>query len=96
MGRYYDYLQGRGVDLTKLGVEDLRRHQLVITDENGTERDSHTIYKSIVFDTTLDGASFHLCDGNWYRIEDEYIAKLETYLDAHYIEFTLPPYLHAR
>jgi uncharacterized protein (TIGR04141 family) len=95
MGRYYEYLQGRGVDLAKLNVEDLRRHHLVLTDENGTQRDSHTIYKSLVFDTTLDGASFHLCEGNWYRVEDDYISRLEHHLDALCAIMTLPPYVHS-
>lgn len=48
-----------------MGVEDLRRHALILTDEDGNSRDRYSIFKSLVFDTTLKGAqgeTFHLCE----------------------------------
>src|SRR3546814_595973 len=74
IGRYYEYLDEHGIDLNALGVEDLRRHALVLTDEDGNSRDRYSIFKSLVFDTTLEdaqGETFHLCEGNWYRIRSE-------------------------
>lgn len=97
IGRYYDYLDEHGVDLNTMGVDDLRRHLLVLTDEDGNSRDRYSIMKSLVFDKTLDGSegeTFHLCEGCWYRIEDSYIARLSAYLDPLCAECDLPPYDH--
>lgn len=96
IGRYYEYLDGRGSELNALGIEDLRRHALVLTDEDGNGRDRYSIFKSFVFDTTLEGAqgeTFHLCEGNWYRIGHEYITRLSAYLDPLFEDSDLPPYI---
>jgi uncharacterized protein (TIGR04141 family) len=98
IGRYFAYLDEHAVDLDGLGVEDLRRHALVLTDEDGNGRDRYSIYKSLVFDTTLEGAegeTFHLCEGNWYRIDNTYIARLGAYLDPLFAVSDLPAYAHA-
>ncbi|MER8648772.1 DUF6119 family protein [Mesorhizobium sp. M1121] len=98
IGRYFAYLDEHEVDFDRMGVEDLRRHVLVLTDENGNDRDRYSIYKSLVFDTTLEGAdgdTYHLCEGNWYRVENTYIARLSTYLDPLFAASDLPAYAHA-
>lgn len=97
IGRYYDYLQTREVNLGDVDLEDLRHHALILTDENGVAKDRYSIFKSLVFDTTLeaaDGATFHLSEGQWYRIENEYIERLRTYLDPLCVPSDLPPYDH--
>lgn len=97
IGRYYEYLDEHGINLNALGVEDLRRHALVLTDEDGNSRDRYGIFKCLIFDTTLEdaqGESFHLCEGNWYRIDDTYIARLSAYLDPLCADSDLPPYNH--
>ncbi|MBC7284672.1 DUF6119 family protein, partial [Hoeflea sp.] len=94
IGRYYEYLDDCESDLNVLGVGELRRHALVLTDEDGNSRDRYSIFKSLVFDTTLEGAegeTFHLSEGNWYRIDDAYIARLSTYLDPLCKDCDLPP-----
>jgi uncharacterized protein (TIGR04141 family) len=97
IGRYYDYLDAHRIDLGTIDIEGLRRHVLVLTDEDGGGRDRYSIYKSLVFDTTLEGAegeTFHLSEGNWYRIDNRYIARLRAYLDPLCSESDLPPYAH--
>jgi len=97
IGRYYEYLDEHGADLNAMEIDDLRRHVLVLTDEDGNSRDRYSIFKSLVFDTAVEGAkdeTFHLCEGNWYRIEDAYIARLSTYLDPLCTDSDLPPYDH--
>ena len=94
MGRLYDYLDSHGKNLNDVSVRELRHYALLITDEHGSPRDRFSIYKSLIFDTTLDGASFHLCEGNWYRVEEDYVSKVETYLDLHWTKISLPPYQH--
>lgn len=98
IGRYYEYLDEHEIDLNALGVEDLRRHVLVLTDEDGNSRDRYSIFKSMVFDAALDdaqGETFHLCEGNWYRIDDAYIARLSAYLDPLCVASDLPPFDHS-
>jgi uncharacterized protein (TIGR04141 family) len=94
IGRLYEYLESRGKNLNGIGTEELRRYALLVTDEHGSVRNRFSIYKSLIFDTTLNGASFHLCEGNWYRVEKDYVSKIETYLDPHWIKVSLPPYHH--
>jgi uncharacterized protein (TIGR04141 family) len=98
IGRYYEYLDEHEVDLATLGINDLRRHALVLADEDGNARDRYSIFKGLVFDTTLAGAqdeTFHLTEGNWYRVEDNYITRLADYLDPLCVPSDLPPYDHA-
>ncbi|MND43459.1 hypothetical protein D3C80_342540 [compost metagenome] len=98
IGRYFAYLDEHAVAFDELSVEDLRKHALVLTDEDGNGRDRYSIFKSLVFDTTLDDVeseTFHLCEGNWYRIENSYIARLSAYLDPLFTASDLPAYAHA-
>lgn len=97
IGRYFEYLDEHGIDVNAMGVDELRRHVLILTDEDGNSRDRYSIFKSLVFDTVLEsahGETFHLCEGNWYRIDDTYIARLSTYLDPLCADSDLPPYDH--
>jgi len=97
IGRYYDYLDEHETDLPAMGIEDLRRHALVLTDEDGNARDRYSVFKSLVFDATLEGAqgeTFHLSEGHWYRIDNDYIARLVAYLDPLCVDSDLPPYDH--
>ncbi|MGV1758847.1 DUF6119 family protein [Rhizobium sp. A22-96] len=98
IGRYFAYLDEHTVDFDELSVEDLRKHALVLTDEDGNGRDRYSIFRSLVFDTTLEdmeSETFHLCEGNWYRIENSYIARLSAYLDPLFTASDLPAYAHA-
>lgn len=98
IGRYYDYLDGRQTDLDAMGIEDLRCHALLLTDEDGGSRERYSIFKSLVFDTTLEnaeGETFHLCEGNWFRVDNSYIARLSAYLDPLCMASDLPPYNHS-
>jgi uncharacterized protein (TIGR04141 family) len=98
IGRYYEYLDEHEIDLSSITVDDLRRHALVLTDEDGNGRDRYSIFKSLVFDTTLEsaqGETFHFCEGNWYRIDDAYITRLSAYLDPLCKNSDLPVYVHS-
>lgn len=97
IGRYYDYLEKNEVALTAIGINELSRHALVLTDEDGNGRNKFSIFKSLVFDTVLDGVAnetFHMCEGNWYRVEDAYIDRLKEFLDPLFTASDLPPYKH--
>jgi uncharacterized protein (TIGR04141 family) len=96
MGLYYEYLEQHEVELNTIGIEDLQRHDLLVTNEDGSPRERHSIYKSLIFDTMLAGETeaYHLCEGNWYKVEQEYVARLEAYLDPRCKDIPLPAYDH--
>lgn len=94
MARYYEYLERREVDLNTIGIDQLKGYRLIIEDENGVAKDRHRVHMSLIFDTTLDGASFHLSEGHWYKVESEYVKKIEEYLDPFCVGLPLPAYEH--
>ena len=93
---YYNYIEFNGKDLATLGIEDLKKHTLYLTDENGFPRDSHSIFKSLIFECSTgdEDATYHLIDGNWYKAENAYIDKLRAFLDPLCIDLPYPDYLH--
>jgi uncharacterized protein (TIGR04141 family) len=96
IGRYYEYLDERGKPLANITLEDLKQHTLRLTDEDGDPYQHYPIFNCLIFDTTLNGGTetHHLCEGNWYKIENGYIAKLKAYLDPLCADLTLPAYSH--
>ena len=50
----------------------------------------------MIFDTTLDSGTkaYHLCEGNWYEIETDYIKRLSEYLDPLCRDATFPHFAH--
>jgi len=98
IGRYYEYLAEKGIDINTVDVETLKRHELLLTNDDGSVvRDRHSIFKSLVFDTALDDGteSYHLCEGNWYLVDSDYVARLKAYLDPLCQDTTLPDFNHA-
>lgn len=97
IGRYYDYLEQMGVDLNTVDPDILRQHCLVLTNEDGEPRgERYSIFKCLVFDTILSDATqtYHLCDGNWYLINKDFVFRLANYLDPLCGATTLPAFNH--
>lgn len=86
MLHYHDYLLKNGRDLTDVTIDQFKTHSLYLCDENGSKRDSFTVHKCMIFDASLDGddRAYHLCDGNWYMVDREYMAELASFLDPHF------------
>lgn len=95
IGRYYEYLESHDIEAKDLDLPIIKKHKLVLTTEDGSPRDAHTIFKSLIFDAQMDGGSYHLCEGNWYRVEPQYVARLAKLLDPLCSEIELPPYTHS-
>lgn len=92
--KYHEYLSENGLNMSGLEFNCLKKHRLILCDSDGKERKGYSIYKSLLFDTKIegDGHAYHLCEGNWYKIEQKFVEELKTYLDAYHEETTLPPY----
>lgn len=96
MEPYLDYLEKTKGGLAAVGIADLKKHQLLLTDEHGEIRDRHSVYKSLLFDVQLsESESFHLSDGHWYKVENSYVQKMESYLDPLCIDLGFPDFNHA-
>ncbi|HYG09221.1 MAG TPA: DUF6119 family protein [Pyrinomonadaceae bacterium] len=94
---YYDYLDEKGKPLQDVDVGDLKQHRLLLVNEDSDQREPFSIYRSLIFDTSLpgDGAVYHLAEGNWYRFEKAYVDNMRGYLDPLFItDPHLIPYNH--
>jgi uncharacterized protein (TIGR04141 family) len=97
IGRYYEYLEHAEIDLNTVDTETLRQHCLVLTNEDGEPRgERYSIFKCLVFDTTLYDLSqtYHLCEGNWYLIDKDFVSRLSTYLDPLCANATISNFNH--
>lgn len=73
------------VDTLVHDVESLKTHKLHIDYEHGHHK-QYTVYKCLLFDCELDGDSYHLTEGNWYKIDQNYMAKIKTEVDPYFRE----------
>jgi uncharacterized protein (TIGR04141 family) len=94
--RYYEYLEAKGHSVEGIDAISLEAHRLKLTDDDGRSPKGWPILKCLLFDTCLDDGTqtFHLADGNWYAVENSYIAKLRTRLDPLCFDLGLPAYRH--
>ena len=85
---YYDYVIESNLDVSQIELDDLYNHNIVCQDiENKKDIGCYSIYNCIVFDTTdSDNNTYHLCDGNWYKINQDYILQLKNELDPIFID----------
>ncbi len=98
LGRYFTYLEEHGVSLDDIEIEHLKKHCLVLTDEDGKPKgERHNVYKCLIYDTVLDdeNETYHLCDGNWYLVDTDFVSKLSEFLDPLCAETDLPDFTHA-
>ena len=84
IGNYRNYLTERGVEVNDVSL--FNKHTLNVFDENGQLLRSYSIYKSLLFDCTLNGKTYRLCEGSWYEISSDFMAKLKAELDPVFID----------
>ena len=85
---YYDYVIESNLDVSQIELDDLYNHNIVCQDiESKKDIGCYSIYDCIVFDTTdSDNNTYHLCDGTWYKINQDYILQLKNELDPIFID----------
>ncbi len=84
IGHYREFLRSR--DIEDADLNQLKHHRLNIRDDNGSTKQSYPIYQCLLFDCTVDANHYHLCDGSWYRIEQDYIKQLKADLDPYFAD----------
>ncbi|OZC55430.1 hypothetical protein CH267_12635 [Rhodococcus sp. 06-621-2] len=93
VSHYYEYLKENKVDLSKVVLLDLKNNSVVMVDEDGgSSWGRFSVYKTILFDTRLprDSFAYHLMEGDWYRVEADYLKRLTEYLDPICTTTSLP------
>jgi len=92
IGHYYAHLEGRGIALNQITITSLKSDRLFIREgDDGNIKDEPTVYKCLVFDTILQaaqGQTYHLCDGEWYKIDNNFIAKMDGFLAGEQYNFS--------
>lgn len=93
MDDYYAYLAAHGINAEVLTVDKLRHHRLCVTTDDGGKRREYSIYRSLIFETSLDGQdeAYHLSEGTWYRVDANYLKILAADIDPLFIDCNLPP-----
>lgn len=87
IGHYREFLASRNIDNVEL--VHLQHHKLNIKDESGNTKQSFPIYQCLLFDCEHDSNHYHLCDGSWYRIGQDYISQLKASLDPCFVEHSI-------
>ncbi|MCV9926633.1 TIGR04141 family sporadically distributed protein [Flavobacterium sp. LS1R49] len=82
---YREYLLDKGIEEVE-DVEKFNTHKLRILDDNEILIKEYSIYKSFLFDCEVEGKTYHLCEGEWYFIETDFIINLSTELDSIFID----------
>lgn len=84
IGNYREYLTERNVEIGNVSV--FHKHSLCILDENGSPIQSFSIYKAFLYDCTYNHKTYHLCEGEWYEINTNFIDRLKSELDPIFID----------
>lgn len=95
---YYKYLDERNKDLDTLTIKDLKSNKVLQLDEDNTVKNEYYLYECLVFDTKLSGETeqtFHLSEGHWHRVEDDYVNQVRNYLDPLNNPTNLPDFVHS-
>jgi uncharacterized protein (TIGR04141 family) len=92
---FYDFL-GPDYDLAGMTAEIFKAFRMMLTDVDGAPGRTYSVYRSLIYDGEIagEGLVYHLCEGQWYRVEQSYIERLKNYLDAKCVDADIPPYNH--
>ena len=91
--KYKDFL-GSISSPVGLTIDILENHKLLIENCNSQLKDTHIIFDCLLFDTIIDDINYHLYDGQWYKIEKEFLNQLSKKLDKFFEESLLPNFNH--
>ena len=95
---YYNYLNERNKNIDSLTIDDLKSNKVLQLDENDNVKSKHSLFKCLVYDTKLSGETaqtYHLSEGHWFKVEDEYVNQMRSYLDPLCNPTNLPDFAHS-
>lgn len=83
---YYAHLARSNLRVDELTIERLKVQRLYLTNDRGEPRRKYSVFKSLLFDTSLDGSTYYLNEGNWYEVDRSYVAGLQAKLDEYWAD----------
>ncbi|NRN14956.1 MULTISPECIES: TIGR04141 family sporadically distributed protein [Serratia] len=91
---FYDYLGD--IDLNTFDMDKIKSFSLNICNEQGVTTKAYNIYRSFIYEVHFHDEKivYHLCEGEWYKVDQDYLVSLKTYIDERCEDTTLPPYNH--
>ncbi|UPT54993.1 TIGR04141 family sporadically distributed protein [Dickeya zeae] len=94
LDEFYDYLGE--VDLNTLDIDKIKSFSLNLCNEEGIITKAYNIYRSFIYDIHFDNEEvvYHLCEGEWYKVDQDYLQSLKVYIDAKCEDTLFPPYNH--
>lgn len=94
LDEFYDYLGT--VDLNTFDIDRVKDFSLNLCNEEGLITKVYNIYRSFIYDINFEDEEvvYHLCEGEWYRVDQDYLQILKTYIDAKCEDTQLPKYNH--
>ena len=87
ISHYREYLRDK--QIFEVTSDVFKRHKLNIQDENGQTRQSYYIFKCFLFDCDLDSSHYHLCEGEWYYVEEDYLNKIKKTINPYFKEYDI-------
>lgn len=82
---YREYLKEKRIDNID-SIEKFKSHKLRLIDDNDTLIEEYTIFKSLLFDCEHEGNMYHLCEGEWYLINNDFLQKIADELNPLFID----------
>jgi uncharacterized protein (TIGR04141 family) len=85
---YIDYYRDYLSDNSKknITIQDIQKHSMNLCNDDGYSFQGYSVFKSLLFDCEISGNSYHLCEGNWYQVDDDYLKSLNKFLDPYFYE----------
>ncbi|RZP19174.1 MAG: hypothetical protein EVA34_02085 [Erythrobacter sp.] len=94
LGGLYEFAAANEFDLSQL--ENIKTTKVTITDVDGRPYRSHSLMRCLVYDheEPSESVMYHLSDGDWYKVQQDYVEEIVEYLDGKFVENDLPEYDH--
>lgn len=94
LSEFYDYLDG--MNIANLDINALNDFSMNLCNQEGNVTKTYSIYRSLIYDVKIDGENivYHLCEGEWYKVDGDYLYTLKEYINQRCQLTELPPYNH--
>ncbi len=92
IGYYREFLSSQNLKVTDIKL--LKKHRMLICDENHDVKKGFSVFKSLLYDVELENNHYHLCEGQWYQIESNFIKRLSMAIDKYFEKSQLIPFNH--
>lgn len=85
-----------GDSISSLSIDQIKsQYTVTLFDENNQPRFRYPLYQCLIWDyTNSRGETFHLCDGDWYQVDSNFLSTLNNTVDSVIGSYPLPDYTH--